>query len=287
MIARLLLNTAVIGSGYAFMAMAFNLMYAVSPFFNMTLGAVSVLAGYIVYLCLQMNLPIVLAWLMGVGTAVAFSCFLEGCIYTPMRSKGASSMILMVASLGIYIIFESVIRLSFGPQYQLLENISSQKMLNIFSLNLPLAQALMIVISLIIFIILQLLLKYTFLGKSIRAVHNSRTLAEIIGLNIRMIIFTVSAICGFILGLYGILTGYDTGLVPTLGFNLLFKGMIGAIIGGLATLSGAYWGALFLALAENIGVMFFASEWRDLIAFVVFIAFLFFKPQGIFQKKTE
>ena len=72
-----------------------------------------------------------------------------------------------------------------------------------------------------------------------------------------------------------------------MGFNLLFKGMIGAIIGGIASINGAFFGAMFLAFAENVGVALFASEWRDLISFVIFIAFLSLRPQGIFQKKEK
>ena len=126
---------------------------------------------------------------------------------------------------------------------------------------------------------------HTFIGKQIRAVNDSSTLANIIGMKNNHIILLVSVLTGLILGLDGVLVGYDTGMEPTMGFNLLFKGMIGAIIGGLANLRGAFLGALFLALAENVGVLLFASEWRDLIAFVIFITFLSLRPHGIFQKK--
>ncbi|MDR1026748.1 MAG: hypothetical protein LBL47_05040, partial [Lactobacillus sp.] len=93
-------------------------------------------------------------------------------------------------------------------------------------------------------------------------------------------------ITGIILGLSGVLIGYDTGMEPTMGFNLLFKGIIGAIIGGMRNLRGAFLGALFLAFCENLGVWVFASEWRDLVAFVIFITFLYLKPQGIFQRRV-
>ncbi len=100
------------------------------------------------------------------------------------------------------------------------------------------------------------------------------------------IIMVVSVIAGAILGVSGVLIGYDVGMEPTMGFNWLFKGMISAIIGGMRNLKGAFWGALFLAFSENIAVWIFASEWRDLISFIIFIGFLYIRPQGIFQKKV-
>lgn len=285
MLLHLLINTLIVGAGYAMVAMAFRLMNSVSPFFNMTIGAVAVLGGYVAYWLLGFGLPLYLVVIIALLASALFSGGLELGIYTPMRNHGASSMVLMVASLGVYTIFESVIHLLFGSQYQTLGNIGSTNMINFRVMEIPLVQVLMVVMSFAVCIFLNYFLHHTFMGKKIRAVNDSSTLADIIGLKNNQIILTVSILTGLVLGIDGILVGYDTGLEPTMGFNLLFKGMIGAIIGGTASLSCAFWGAMFLALAENIGVALFASEWRDLIAFVIFIAFLSLRPQGIFQKK--
>ena len=285
MLLHLLINTLIVGSGYGLVAMAFRLMNSVSPFFNMTIGAIAVLGGYVAYWLLGLGLPLYLVVVAALLASVLFSSALEIGIYTPMRKRGASSMVLMVASLGVYTIFESVIHLIFGSQYQTLGNVASGTMISLGSIDIPLVQLLTIIVSFIVWIFLNYFLQHTFMGKKIRAVNDSSTLATIIGLKNNQIILIVSALTGVILGLDGILVGYDTGLEPTMGFNLLFKGMIGAIIGGTASLNGAFFGAIFLAFAENVGVALFASEWRDLISFVIFITFLSLKPNGIFQKK--
>ncbi len=285
MLLHLLINTLIVGSGYALVAMAFRLMNSVSPFFNMTIGAVAVLGGYTAYWLFGLGVPLFWVVVLSLLASAFFSGALEIGIYTPMRKHGASSMVLMVASLGVYTIFESVIHLLFGSQYQTLGNIGTTNMINFGVMEIPLVQVLMVIASFAICLFLNYFLHHTFMGKKIRAVNDSSTLADIIGLKNNQIILTVSILTGLVLGIDGILVGYDTGLEPTMGFNLLFKGMIGAIIGGTASLSCAFWGAMFLALAENIGVALFASEWRDLIAFVIFIAFLSLRPQGIFQKK--
>ena len=285
MLFHLLLNTLIVGSGYALVAMAFRLMNSVSPFFNMTIGAIAVLGGYVAFALLNLGLPLCFVVVVAMLSSAMFSGLLEIGVYTPMRKHGASAMVLMVASLGIYTIFESVIHLIFGSQYYTLGNISSIKMINLGVAEIPLVQLLMIILSFLIWIFLNYFLHHTFMGKKIRAVNDSSTLADIIGLKNNQIILIVSVLTGLILGIDGILVGYDTGLEPTMGFNLLFKGMIGAIIGGIATINGAFFGAIFLAFAENVGVALFASEWRDLISFVIFIAFLSLRPQGIFQKK--
>lgn len=286
MLLHLLINTLIVGSGYGLMAMAFRLMYSVSPFFNMTLGAIATLGAYTAYGLISLcGWPMWLGVIGAIAFCALFSYALEAGIYTPMCNHGASSMILMVASLGVYTIFESVIYLIFGPQYQNLGSINSTININLGFSSIPLVQFLTIITNVLIFIFLNYFLHRTFIGKQIRAINDSATLANIIGIKNNRIILLVSVLTGFILGLDGVLVGYDTGMEPTMGFNLLFKGMIGAIIGGLANLRGAFLGALFLAFAENIGVLIFSSEWRDLIAFVIFITFLSLRPHGIFQKK--
>ena len=288
MFVQLLINTLIVGSGYGLIAMAFRLMYSVSPFFNLTLGAVAAIGAYVAFYLISslgLNPAAAIALALVFSGLVAWG--LEAYVYTPMRDNGSSSMILLVASLGIYTVFEAVIHLLFGPQYQTLGTINLSSQVNVWFAEVPLIQVITIVCNALIFIGLSWFLEHTFLGKQIRAVNDSATLSHIIGMNNNRLIMIVSVLAGLILGLAGILVGYDTGMEPTMGFNLLFKGMIGAIIGGMGSMRGAFLGAFFLAFAENLGVWIFASEWRDVVAFVIFITFLYFRPKGIFQKKVK
>lgn len=288
MFVQLLINTLIVGSGYGLIAMAFRLMYSVSPFFNLTLGAVAAIGAYVTfYLISSLGFNPASAIVLALAFSGLVAWSLEAFIYKPMRENGSSAMVLLVASLGVYTIFEAVIHLLFGAQYQTLGTINLSGQIDVWFAEIPLVQVITIVSNALIFIGLSWFLEHTFLGRQIRAVNDSATLSHIIGMNNSRLIMIVSVLAGLILGLAGILVGYDTGMEPTMGFNLLFKGMIGAIIGGMGSLSGAFLGAFFLAFAENLGIWIFASEWRDVVAFVIFITFLYFRPKGIFQKKVK
>jgi len=279
---QLFINTLIVGSGYGLIAMAFRLMYSVSPFFNLTLGSVVAIAAYTaLHFAPQLG---IYAFIPAMIIAALLSWMLEALAYKPMRSHGASSSILLVASLGIYTICEAIISLLFGAKYYALGSFANSHQIDLIFTNIPLVQLLIIIFNFVIFAWLNVFLHHTFIGKQIRAVNDSTTLAHIIGMKTDRIIMIVSVITGAILGLSGVFIGYDTGMEPTMGFNLLFKGIIAAIIGGMGNLRGAFLGALFLAFSENVAVWVFASEWRDLVAFVIFITFLYFKPHGIFTK---
>lgn len=283
-LSSILLNTLIIGSGYAIVAMAFRLMFSVSPFFDIALGASVALGAYLGYALI----PVIgiLAYPLILLGVIIFTWAQEAFIYRPMRGAGASPMVLLVVSLGIYTIFESVIHLCFGPQYQTLGSVMDLAQINLGGAHLPLVQLIIIILGLVSLIGIYVLLQKTFLGKEIRAIAQNSDLAFTTGININRVIIIVSIVVGAILGAYGVCVGYDTGMEPTMGFNILFKGMIGAIIGG-STVLAAYLGAMILALAENIGVWFFASQWRDLIAFVIFILLLWLRPGGIFVRAPK
>jgi branched-subunit amino acid ABC-type transport system permease component len=280
MLTQLLLNTLIIGSGYAIVAMAFRLMYWVSPFFNLTLGASAALGAYLGYsLVPAMGAA---AWPAAAVCVALFTWALEAFVYKPVRELGASPMVLLVVSLGIYTVFESAIHLIYGPQYQTLGSaVDFSKIAGV-----PAAQFAIAAFGAVTLLCLTMLLQKTFFGKQVRAIHDSPALANLVGLNVPRIVMIVSVLVGGMLGAYGIMVGYDTGMEPTMGFNLLFKGIIAAIIGG-PTILGAYLGAMILALAENIGVWLFASQWRDVVAFVIFIALLWLRPEGIFAGKPK
>jgi len=286
MLAQLILNTLIIGSGYALVAMAFRLMYWVSPFFNLTLGASAALGAYLGYSLVPIMAPtfvgVTAAWAIVAVLVALFTWALEVFVYKPVRALGASPMVLLVVSLGVYTIFESVIHLIYGPQYQTLGSAIDFSTIA----GIPTAQFAIIVFAAITLIGLTILLQRTFFGKTVRAIHDSPPLSDLIGLNTARVVMIVSVLVGGILGAYGIMVGYDTGMEPTMGFNILFKGMIAAIIGG-PTIFGAYLGAMILAGAENLGVWLFASQWRDVIAFVIFIVLLWLRPDGIFTRKPK
>jgi len=281
---QLFINTLIVGSGYGLIAMAFRLMYSVSPFFNLTLGSVAAAAAYTA-LHFAPRLGIY-AIFPAVIVAALLSWALEALAYKPMRGNGASPMILLVVSLGIYTIFEAIISLLFGARYYTLGDFANSYQIDLLVTNIPLVQLLTVIFNFVIFAGLNVFLHRTFMGKQIRAVNDSTPLAHIIGMKTDKIIMIVSVITGAILGLTGVLVGYDTGMEPVMGFHLLFKGIIAAIIGGMGNLRGAFLGALFLAFSENVAVWVFASEWRDLVSFVIFIIFLYLRPQGIFHRNV-
>jgi branched-chain amino acid transport system permease protein len=282
------MNSIIIGSVYGLMSQSFSLLYSTTPFFNMTHGSISAIAGYVTYMLLHLlGWNIVPSIFFALTIAAYFSFAFDRFIYMPLRQRGGSGMILLVASLGVYTMMESIITILYNPQFKTLGKIDETKVFNVFGAYISSVQLTTVIMNLLVLFFFIFLLKKTLFGKLIRAISNNKDLSFVLGVRTDLFIGLVFGLCGLIAAIAGVLAGFDTGLEPVMGFSMLFKGIIAAIIGGIGSVYGAFFGALFLGFIENLGVMIFASEWRDTIAFILLIIFLYFKPQGIFVRNQK
>lgn len=202
-------------------------------------------------------------------------------------------MVLLVASLGAFTAIQAIIAILFTSQFQTFsQNIGSQKVYEIFGLSTWLkagaviteTQLIILISAIVVSAGLAVLLKYTMFGKAVKAISDDEEVAKIVGINTNKIIGYVFFISSAIAGLAGILFGFDTGIEPTMGFGLLLKGVIAAVVGGIGNLYGGVLGALLLGFAENFGIWKISGEWKDAIAFILLIVFLVFRPSGIIKK---
>ena len=231
--------------------------------------------GWNIYLSVVVG--IILAGLMGYG--------LDKIIYRPLRRRKASNMILLVASLGAFTAIQAIIAILFTSQFQTLSsNIGGQKIYEIFGAVITQTQVIILISGILIMLSLAAFLKFSLVGKAIKAVSDDEEVAKIIGINTNKIIGYVFFIGSAIAGWAGIMIGFDTGIEPTMGMSLLLKGVIASIIGGVGNIYGGVLGAFLLGFVENFGIWKLSGEWKDAIAFCLLIIFLVVRPKGIIKK---
>ena len=284
---QLLLNSLIAAGVYALIAIGFNLIYGATKFFNLAHGTVAVIGGYLVLLFGKwFGWPLWAAIPAAIVGAACIGWATERCIFLPLRNRRASSMILLVASLGVFTALESIIAMVFSSDFQTLSELTGEvKTITLGGAVITATQLIMVISAVVIMLVLGAVLKFTMFGKAIKAVSDDEEVSKIVGINTKKIIAWVFVIGSAIAGWAGILVGFDTGLQPTVGLDLLLKGVIAAIIGGIGSVSGGVLGALLLGLIENFGIWKISSEWKDAIAFAVLILFLIFRPNGIMRRK--
>ena len=285
---QLLINGLVIGSLYALVASGFSLIYSTNKFVHFAHGGVIVLSSYFLYWA-----SAILGWDFYVASflTILFATLLGYCLnkvfYQPLRAKKASNSVLLVASVAILILLQSLALLIFGADVKTITLPLSNQSMNIGGVFVTPLQIIIVIISLSLFFSLRLLMQKTKIGKAMRAVADNNEVAEILGISSERIYSTSFAIGSAIAGVAAILVSLEQNITPLMGTSLIIKGFTGSVIGGIGSVPGAIVGSLFLGLAENFGTWFVSAGFKDAIAFILLFLFLLIKPQGLFGNKNN
>ncbi|MBI2617914.1 branched-chain amino acid ABC transporter permease [Candidatus Kaiserbacteria bacterium] len=284
---QLIANSLIAGSIYAMVALGFNLIFSTAKFFDIGYGALAAVGAYTVfYLAKVHNFPTLVGVIAGVVVAGILGFVIEKFVYKKLRGRKASNTVMLIASLGVFTALQAVIAIFFTSQFQTLpSDLFGRGVFHIGGGVVTSVQIAIFVLALIIMSVLAWFLYKTMFGKAIRAISDDEEVARIVGIDTEKVIGRVFFIGSAIAGLAGILVGFDTGITPTMGFSLLLKGVIAAIVGGVGNVFGGVMGALLLGTVENFGIWYISGEWKDAIAFTLLIIFLIFRPQGIFNRK--
>lgn len=282
---QLILNSIIAGAIYMMIALGFNLIYGTVKFFDLGYGALTAVGGYAVYfLYKDLGLDLSLSLILGILIAGGIGYLVNKFVYKKLRDRKASGMVLLVASLGVLTVLQAVIAMLFTSQFKTLSTGGSGRVYEISGAVITEVQLIILISGFAIMTLLAIVLKKTLFGKAISAVSDDEEVSKIIGINTNKIIGAVFFIGSMIAGLAGTLVGFDTGIEPTMGMNLLLKGVIASIIGGIGNVYGGVLGAFLLGFVENFGIWKISGEWKDAIAFGLLIIFLLFRPQGILKK---
>jgi branched-chain amino acid transport system permease protein len=277
--AQLLLNGVVAGAIYALFAVGLTMVYGVFRFINFAHGELIAWGAYLTLMFSQV-LPFALAVVPSMMLVILLGIGQDRYIYKPLRQRGRIT--LLIASIGLSYLLRNALRLIWGSDLQTY-GFEAARGLSFANLIITRTQLAMVAAAVVFLGVLYGLLKFTMLGKSLRAAADNMDLAEIMGINMRRIGLTVWTLSALFASAGGVLIGMDTNLEPMMGLTNLLKAFAAVLLGGAGNVWGALVGGLFIGVAENLGVAFFPPGYKDAIAFALIILILLFRPTGLFS----
>jgi len=287
-VAQFIANILITTSSIALVGLGFSLIYRTTKFFNLAYAFLFVAGPYFVLL-LNSHLGFVLHFAVFLGVIIVglIGVLLDTSIYRPLRCRNASPLVLLLTSLGVYVILQNVISLIFGDESISIRFGKIEQGINILGAKITSIQILLIGLSVAAIVTTSMLIRRTRIGLAIRAVSGSPELANVSGVQSERIVFWTTLMSSIIVGLAGILVAMDVNMNPTMGMNALMVGIVVVLVGGMGSIPGVVLGALFLGSAQHLGVWMIGSQWQDAIAFVILLAFLLFKPEGFMGRKIR
>lgn len=285
---QIICNIFIIFSLYLLIVLSFSTIYFVIKYFHITHAVIITFGAYFTYFfSIQFSIPPPFSIALAIIFATLMGIFCEIFVYRPMRKNNVSLWAYLIASLGLYIILQNLISLYFSDDTKVIRTGEITVGHEIFGAYITTIQIVTIVVSLVLFITVNLFLQFTKTGKSIRAVSNNPELCNVYGINSNKIILICFGIGSALGAVAGILSAMDTNMTPTFGFNLLLYGVVAMIIGGVGSTKGLVAGSFLVAAAQHLSAYYIDTKWMDAIAYIILILFLIWKPLGFSGMKLK
>jgi branched-chain amino acid transport system permease protein len=278
-----LINGLTQGSLYALVAVGFVIIFGTLNLVTFAHGEVYMVAAFVGYFALAVyHLPWPLALLAGMVAGAVLGMATEKLAFRPMRSAGHMPPLLI--TIGLSVILKDLAVIVWGAENRAVPSIYQQT-IQVAGVHVSVLQLVILALACALVGVLRLLLHRTRMGRAMRATAQDHEAAYAMGVNINRVFSVAFALASALGGAAGVLVGiYYNTVYATMGSTAGLKGFAACIFGGLTSIPGAILGGLIIGVVENLTVQFMASGYRDVVAFLVMVAVLIVRPQGLLGK---
>lgn len=280
----ILVSGLLLGSLYALMAGGLSLVWTTLGIFNFAHGAFMMLGAYAAWtvgagegLGLGPTIGIVAAAVLLAG----LGCLVELALLRPFYGRRDLVMLTVITTLSGMIFMENGALLAWGPRIKQLQPLARGD-IALLGVAVSAQEALILVVSPLLILGLWLWLRFSRLGRAVRAVGQNQEAAQLLGMNVSALYMTAFGLSAFLAAVAGVLLGSIRFLSPGMGAEPLTKALIVAIFGGLGSVLGTVAGAYVIGLLEAVSDYAVGLYWAPAVLFGVMILTLMVRPSGLF-----
>jgi branched-chain amino acid transport system permease protein len=289
-----LVNGITLGGVYALVALGYTMVYGIIQLINFAHGEIYAAGGYmgvilISWLFSQGYPPAIClgaALVLAMGYCALLAMAVEKVAYKPLRQSSRLSVLL--SALGMSIFLQNGLMLTQGVYDRAYPGEMVQGGFEVGGAVVSYMQVIIVSVTAVLLVALNLLVFKTRIGKAMRATAQDKTMSALVGINSSRIISLTFAIgaglaaaAGIMVGLYYGSVRYDMGFVPGV------KAFSAAVLGGIGNITGAMLGGLIIGMIEVMAAGYISSEYKDVFAFIILIAVLYFMPTGIMGENVD
>jgi branched-chain amino acid transport system permease protein len=280
-------NGLVLGSLYVLVALGLTLIYGVLVQINfahadiVTLGAFS--AYFFTHALGGGYLPSIVVALL-VGAALGF--LINAAVFAPLRERG-NELLPLIATIGVSVMLENAMLAWFGPIPYAFDSPYSERVIRVAGMFFTAQSVLIIAVSTAAIGLLYAFMKFTFLGKALRAVAQDRETAGLMGINPNRVIMLTFVIASALAGMGGAMLGPVLVLTPFAGASVIVKAFAIVIIGGFGNVEGTIIAGLIVGLIESYTTQVLGPGLIDIVVFALLLLMLAVRPTGLIAERRE
>jgi branched-chain amino acid transport system permease protein len=283
------------GSIYALIALGYTMVYGIIELINFAHGEIYMIGAFTALIAASVlglmgfNAPVI--FILALVLAVVYSCCygftMEKIAYKPLRSAPRLSP--LISAIGMSLFLQNYVLLAqtsdFLPFPRLIPDLDFMEP---YAHIITTQGAVILLATAIVMIALTLLIKFTKIGKAMRATSQDKIMAALSGVNVNRVISITFIVGSAAAAIGGVLIGSQVGMINFyIGFIVGIKAFVAAVLGGIGSIPGAVLGSFILGWTESFATGYVSSDYEDVFAFLLLVLILIFRPAGILGKKDR
>ncbi|HOI73393.1 MAG TPA: branched-chain amino acid ABC transporter permease LivH [Syntrophales bacterium] len=282
------------GSIYALIALGYTMVYGIIELINFAHGEIYMIGAFtalITATVLTMSgmsgiSVLILAFLVAVLYSACHGFTVEKIAYKPLR--GASRLSPLISAIGMSIFLQNYVMLAQTSDFLPFPNLLPEvPFMESFGHVMGSTEFVIVATTTVVMILLTVLIKFTRIGKAMRATAQDRNMAMLVGVNVNRVISMTFIIGSSLAAIGGILIASHIGRINFyIGFIAGIKAFTAAVLGGIGSIPGAVLGSLVLGWTESFATGYVSSDYEDVFAFALLVLILIFRPSGLLGRST-
>ena len=269
----------------AIAAVGFTMQFGITNMINLAYGEVMISSAYVAYYMNRVGISIWIGIIGGALFGAVFSFLLNRIVYAPFMRKGTSHIGMVIVSLAISLMMANLL-LPLVGYYSVSYQNSTGDLVRIGSIVLTTDQIAIMVIAVVLMLGIHALLRYTRLGKAMRATSANPTLARNCGIPTQRVIDTVWVITGALCGMAGVVAAMNSdSFAIANGAGFLITVLAAAVLGGAGQPYGAMIGAVLIGLITELSAATWSPQYKEVVAFGILVLVMVLRPQGLLAKR--
>jgi branched-subunit amino acid ABC-type transport system permease component len=269
----------------ALAAVGFTMQFGITNMINLAYGEVMIASAYVAYYLNQAHVSIWIAMLGGAAFGAVFSFLINRFVYAPFQRKGTALLGMVIVSLAVSLMISNVM-LPIVGYFSVAYRERFSRLLRFGSLALTVNQIAIIVLAVLVMLAVHALLRYTRVGKAMRATAANPMLARNCGIPTQRVIDGVWLITGALCGLAGVVAALDSdSFTISSGAGFLITALAAAVLGGAGQPYGAMLGAVVIGLITELSAAVWSPDYKQVVAFAILVLVMVLRPQGLLAKR--
>ncbi|MFC6346996.1 branched-chain amino acid ABC transporter permease [Vagococcus carniphilus] len=282
-----LVNGLSLGSIYALLALGYTMVYGIIKLINFAHGEVYMMGAFVGYFVTnQFKLGLIPTLLIAMAVCSVLGVLIEYLAYRPLRNS--TRIAALITAIGVSFLIQSLMIYFIGADTRPFPQMIQNKNYDVGLFTISNIQLMILTTSVVLMILLQFIVKYTKMGKAMRAVSVDADAAQLMGINVNHTISFTFAIGSSLAAAGGILIGlYYNSIDPMMGVAPGLKAFIAAVFGGIGIIPGAALGGFVIGIIETFVSALGFTAYRDAVVYGILIIVLLVRPAGLLGKNVK